>query len=731
MTGNGAGDGSAAMSPAAVAEQLTTAFKQQQNQIDLERSKLRQLQDDYAYNLRLLEEKDHELRKYEAVYATAKQEALDRDRETSELRIALDEAQLQARCAVEKNAELEQRNRDHIRASATEREQLLRSMDAEKEELRSRHAMEKCDLERQLVTANERLAGLRAELAAEFDTARAKIEAQLREKVVEVERREVCEASRANQLSTELDVLTKRCNGLEDELKIAREQVAAVEMRDLKAEWETREKRHEEATRMAEMAWQLDHERAEMQETVLRLERKVEALCAGIQQQEQALLNREQTVFARELATRNAVHAAQVNVQQLRQKLDDTTYTHQSVVSRLKHEIGRLRSEHELERRHYTQSQSEIRNTLSARDAELQEVKARLNQREADLQKQGSDLGRFKVTLSQALATERQSKEQLKSMKQAWDRWVHEHEENSKADREELKFSMLQERGAIERELVDARRTIQHQRTVLNTVQEEKHDALNLVAEWKRRASRDDTSSVTSMNVPAVVVENERLRTAVKAMRIEMEAVRDAASRHEKIPSANDQSGAGSHVDPLVGRELGGASSHSIRQLLREREQLMDINNFLKSQIHRPQSDENKAAVIDTSSSRSEVQDEDSLAAAPQTSVAGPRFSWSNRPPPSTVLSVGSSVASDSVRDIFRILDVVDSVDASGVDEVGLELQGQPVLPRDRTKPVRMTDRTTESQKAAAIAAPKSKRQQSHPVRHFGRRPDADRDGVT
>lgn len=32
MTGNGAGDGSAAMSPAAVAEQLTTAFKQQQNQ---------------------------------------------------------------------------------------------------------------------------------------------------------------------------------------------------------------------------------------------------------------------------------------------------------------------------------------------------------------------------------------------------------------------------------------------------------------------------------------------------------------------------------------------------------------------------------------------------------------------------------------------------------------------------------------------------------------------------
>lgn len=186
---------------------------------------MRQLQDDYAYNLRLLEEKDHELRKYEAVYATAKQEALDRDRETSELRIALDEAQLQARCAVEKNAELEQRNRDHIRASATEREQLLRSMDAEKEELRSRHAMEKCDLERQLVTANERLAGLRAELAAEFDTARAKIEAQLREKVVEVERREVCEASRANQLSTELDVLTKRCNGLEDELKIAREQV--------------------------------------------------------------------------------------------------------------------------------------------------------------------------------------------------------------------------------------------------------------------------------------------------------------------------------------------------------------------------------------------------------------------------------------------------------------------------------------------------------------------------
>jgi hypothetical protein len=102
--------------------------------------------------------------------------------------------------------------------------------------------------------------------------------------------------------------------------------VAAAELREKKAEWEARELRHEEATQVAEMEWQLDHERTAMQETVLRLEQKVEVLCSGIQQQEKAILARERTVFDRELVARDAVGAAQGAARQIRQKLEDTMY---------------------------------------------------------------------------------------------------------------------------------------------------------------------------------------------------------------------------------------------------------------------------------------------------------------------------------------------------------------------------------------------------------------------
>ena len=102
--------------------------------------------------------------------------------------------------------------------------------------------------------------------------------------------------------------------------------MAAAELREKKIEWASREQRHEEATRVAEMEWQLDHERCAMQETVRRLEQKVEVLCAGIQQQEEALLARERAVFDREIAARDNIDSAQLAARQMRQKLDDATY---------------------------------------------------------------------------------------------------------------------------------------------------------------------------------------------------------------------------------------------------------------------------------------------------------------------------------------------------------------------------------------------------------------------
>lgn len=175
-----------------------------------------------------MDEKDRELQQYDAVYVTAKEEALERDRDLSELRIALDEARRKASFATEKEKELEQRISEQSREAACEREQVQRNTGIELNVLRDRHTSEKHALERQLLDANERLAGLRAELAAEFDGARAKITADLREKVGEAEGREMGEASRANQLANKVDVLAKRCDGLELELKTTREQVSGL-----------------------------------------------------------------------------------------------------------------------------------------------------------------------------------------------------------------------------------------------------------------------------------------------------------------------------------------------------------------------------------------------------------------------------------------------------------------------------------------------------------------------
>ena len=143
------------------------------------------------------------------------------------------------------------------------------------------------------------------------------------QQVCDAEARELQQTSRANQLAAELELVRGRCDTLEGELREAREAVAAAELREKKAEWEARERRHAELTRVAEIEWRLEHEREAMTETVHRLEQRVEVLGAGIAQQEKAILDRERGVFARERAAKDAIAAAQIDAKRARQQLDD------------------------------------------------------------------------------------------------------------------------------------------------------------------------------------------------------------------------------------------------------------------------------------------------------------------------------------------------------------------------------------------------------------------------
>ena len=73
---------------------LQNALKEEERQLNNERVRFRKLKEDFEYNLKLLEERDQELQRYDALFSQVRNINSLRDGEVSDLKIQLDDLKL-------------------------------------------------------------------------------------------------------------------------------------------------------------------------------------------------------------------------------------------------------------------------------------------------------------------------------------------------------------------------------------------------------------------------------------------------------------------------------------------------------------------------------------------------------------------------------------------------------------------------------------------------------------
>ena len=73
---------------------LQNALKEKERQLNNERVRFRKLKEDFEYNLKLLEERDQELQRYDALFSQVGNINSLRDGEVSDLKIQLDDLKL-------------------------------------------------------------------------------------------------------------------------------------------------------------------------------------------------------------------------------------------------------------------------------------------------------------------------------------------------------------------------------------------------------------------------------------------------------------------------------------------------------------------------------------------------------------------------------------------------------------------------------------------------------------
>eukprot|EP00058_Branchiostoma_floridae_P021601 XP_002607091.1 hypothetical protein BRAFLDRAFT_68117 [Branchiostoma floridae] len=167
-------------------ETLDAAYKQKDKELNEEKAKFQKLKEDFKYNLRLLEERDKELERYDAVFAEMKAKESAKNAEMSELKIAQDDLRTAVSREEAARAELQKHYQHRLREQQQELDKFRSLKEAEVKREREEFEKFKRDLERSLQEVEADLDAQKRELTTGFDEALRRREHEFRKQADEM-----------------------------------------------------------------------------------------------------------------------------------------------------------------------------------------------------------------------------------------------------------------------------------------------------------------------------------------------------------------------------------------------------------------------------------------------------------------------------------------------------------------------------------------------------------------
>ena len=150
---------------------LETLLQEKERELAEHKQQKAKLKEDFNYNLKLLEERDGELERYDSSFSSLKSVIRDRDVELSELKIAAAELQHAAKQERDRAAEAESYYQQKLAALREEAEAVRWKKEDEVRAQRDEFEAHKREAQRQLHEAAAALELERREAAAAFDDA--------------------------------------------------------------------------------------------------------------------------------------------------------------------------------------------------------------------------------------------------------------------------------------------------------------------------------------------------------------------------------------------------------------------------------------------------------------------------------------------------------------------------------------------------------------------------------
>ncbi|XP_006886370.1 PREDICTED: coiled-coil domain-containing protein 57 [Elephantulus edwardii] len=505
---------------------------------------LRQLQEDFVYNLQLLEERDMELKRYDAAFAQAQRVEEARQAEASELKIEVAKLRRALALEAQRVQELQQQHEWTLQEHRLELEHLHSDKNEDMDHLREQYTKLQWELQRKLHELDGQLVLQRQELQLDFESEMRRREHECRLQADAMSSAVLTQELKVKLLKRELAALKEAGAEAAESLKraeTANEQLQQEvmhrdqELKDLAAVKDARIKDLESKLRCAQLAWTKEREAVRRKHKELeRLAQERDVVLASVKE---AHVEQLQALEARALEMQAHSEGLEKRLCQAEWAQAEAARDHNVVVDRLREELSALQSA-------WDAQVAELSKEAVSKDLQahtLQEEAVNLRAQSAQLQQ---DIDRYKLQLAAAVGREQSLQRDKVQLALDWQCRLDTAERDQYRRSEDLIQALAEAREQVAARLQQAEQRLCDKEEVLKALTLERDQAVRtlrthgLVPEREEQTlvgpGEDDVSRGSpSSETQRLREQNASLRSAVAQMRWDMEAL----SRHV-LPSA-------------------------------------------------------------------------------------------------------------------------------------------------------------------------------------------------
>uniref|UniRef100_A0A2K5ETR1 Coiled-coil domain containing 57 n=1 Tax=Aotus nancymaae TaxID=37293 RepID=A0A2K5ETR1_AOTNA len=534
------------------------ALQDTQSQLQEARGKLRCLQEDFVYNLQVLEERDLELERYDAAFAQAREWEEARRAEVSELKI--EAAKLRQALAREarKVEELQQQQQLAWQEHRLELERVHSDKNGEIDHHREQYENLKWRLERKLEELDSELALQRQELLLEFESKMQKREHEFRLQADNMSNTALSQELRVKLLHKELEALKEAGAKAAESLQRAETtnaelerklQSRAQELRDLEAVSDARVKDLEDKLHSVQLTKKKEEETFKRKHEELdRLAREKDAVLAAVKGAHVEQL--------RELQAHCETLEAQLRRAEWRQA--DAAKEKAAAIDQLREDASAVKSA-------WDAQIAQLSKEMVSKDLQIQMLQEEEVKLKAQVARFQQDIERYKQQLSLAVERERSLERDQVQLGLDWQRRCDDVERDQIQKSEALIQGLTTAKSQVAAKLQETERALQEQEVVLKAMTLERDQAVQalrmhglprpeaqvLLRQHEEEISKDFPSS----EIQRLREQNMSLRNVIAQMRKEMEAL------SRQIPLPAQRAGESTDADQPDPRAGGDAAT--------------------------------------------------------------------------------------------------------------------------------------------------------------------------